>query len=196
MRWTARAISSLPVPVSPRIRTVASVGATSSTSWLEANQATALTPTISSKSCTGATWRKLRRRSLSIRPRSRRSCTKAIHRNGASFNTAVAISTGTRAPSLPVNSFSNGVQAPKRKPSSCANSSNGAYSGGVRSGQWSRPPSRSSRVYPIRSRNASLASVMRSNSPETIAGHPPAASRFAAGARDRAAAFHPFHAGR
>ena len=29
--WIARAINSLPVPVSPRIRTVASVGATTST---------------------------------------------------------------------------------------------------------------------------------------------------------------------
>src|ERR1022692_3050533 len=31
MRWMARAINSLPVPVSPRIKTVASVGATTST---------------------------------------------------------------------------------------------------------------------------------------------------------------------
>ena len=43
-----------------------------------------------------------------------------------------------------------------------------AYSGGVRSGQCSRPACKSSRVYPTRSRNASLASGIRSNSPETM----------------------------
>ena len=46
-----------------------------------------------------------------------------IHRNGESFKTAVATRTGTRVPSLRINSFSKGVQAPNRKPSSCASSS-------------------------------------------------------------------------
>ena len=41
--------------------------------------------------------------------------------------------TGMRAPSLRISSFSNGVQAPNRRPSSCANSSSAANSGGVRS---------------------------------------------------------------
>ena len=57
------------------------------------------------------------------RSRSRRSCTKVIQRNGESFKTAVATSTGTRVPSLRISSFSNGVQAPNRSPSSCASSS-------------------------------------------------------------------------
>ena len=60
---------------------------------------------------------------FSSRSRSRRSCTKVIQRNGESFRTAVATRTGTRVPSLRINSFSNGVQAPKRSPSSCASSS-------------------------------------------------------------------------
>ena len=44
----ARAISSFPVPLSPRIRTVASVGATTST-CAKAPRSAALSPTISSK---------------------------------------------------------------------------------------------------------------------------------------------------
>src|SRR5450756_1204233 len=51
-------------------------------------------------------------------------------------------------------------------PSSCANSSSGAHSGGVRSGQCSRPANKPSRLYPASSRNASFTSGTRSNSPE------------------------------
>ena len=80
----------------------------------------------------------------------------------------MATRTGTRVPSLRINSFSNGVQAPKRSPSSWASSSRARYSGGVRSGQCSRPACRSSRLYPTSSRNASFASGIRSNSPETM----------------------------
>ena len=80
----------------------------------------------------------------------------------------MATRTGTRVPSLRISSFSKGVQAPNRRPSSCASSSRGAYSGGVRSGQCSRPASKSSRLYPTSSRNASFASGIRSNSPETM----------------------------
>ena len=50
----ARATNSLPVPVSPRIKTVASVGATTSTCRCTRRRA-ALLPTISSKSCLGST---------------------------------------------------------------------------------------------------------------------------------------------
>jgi len=54
IRWIARAINSLPVPVSPRIRTVASVGATTSTCPITRFMA-ALLPTISSKFCWSST---------------------------------------------------------------------------------------------------------------------------------------------
>ena len=50
IRWMARATNSLPVPVSPRINTFASVGATTSTCRRTRFRA-ALVPTISSKSC-------------------------------------------------------------------------------------------------------------------------------------------------
>ena len=50
IRWMARAINSLPVPVSPRINTVASVGATTST-WPITRFMAVLLPTISSKFC-------------------------------------------------------------------------------------------------------------------------------------------------
>ena len=140
------------------------MGATTSTCRRTRFRA-ALPPTISSKSClTSSSSSSM----LSSRSRSRRSCTKVIHRNGESFNTAVATRTGTRVPSFRISSFSNGVQAPNRRPSSCANSSSGAYSGGVRSGQCSRPASKSSRLYPTSSRNASFTSGIRSNSPETM----------------------------
>ena len=46
--WIARAISSLPVPVSPRSSTVASVGATCS-AWNRTPRRPGLSPTISSK---------------------------------------------------------------------------------------------------------------------------------------------------
>ena len=48
--WIARAMSSLPVPVSPLMRTVESVGATVST-CCNTNRRFGLVPTISSKSC-------------------------------------------------------------------------------------------------------------------------------------------------
>src|SRR3990167_5375395 len=48
--WRARATNSLPVPVSPRRRTQASVGATVSTAF-RTRRIAALCPTISSKSC-------------------------------------------------------------------------------------------------------------------------------------------------
>src|SRR5262245_7360392 len=48
--WMARANSSLPVPVSPRTRTVASVGATISTCW-SASRSGGLSPTIPSNGC-------------------------------------------------------------------------------------------------------------------------------------------------
>ena len=50
MLWMARAMSSLPVPVSPRIRTVESVGATMATCFRTFFSA-ALEPMISSKFC-------------------------------------------------------------------------------------------------------------------------------------------------
>ena len=78
------------------------VGATTST-WLRTLRSAVLLPTISSNTC----WPSTSSCSTSsIRSRSRRSCTKVIHRNGASFNVAVATSTGTRLPSLRINSFS------------------------------------------------------------------------------------------
>ena len=67
---------------------------------------------------------------FSGRSRSRRILTNVIQRNGESFNTASATRTRTRVPSLRMYSFSKGVQAPNRKPSSCASSSRGKYSGG------------------------------------------------------------------
>jgi len=50
--------------------------------------------------------------------RSLRSVTKVIQRKGDNLRTAVVTSTGTLVPSLRSNSFSKGVQAPKRSPSS------------------------------------------------------------------------------
>ncbi len=52
----------------------------------------------------------------------------------------MATRTGTRVPSFRINSFSNGVQAPKRSPSSCASSSNAMYSLGERYGHTSHSP--------------------------------------------------------
>src|ERR1035437_4537937 len=51
-------------------------------------------------------------------------------------------------------------------PSSCANSSSGAHSGRVRSGQCTRPANKPSRLCRASSRNASFTSGTRSNSPE------------------------------
>jgi len=95
-----------------RISTVASVGATTSTCPSPASWPCCCLPISSNV------------RDLDdffvnalLRSRSRRSCTKVIHRNGESFNTAVAIRTGIRVPSLRTSSFSKGVQAPNRNPS-------------------------------------------------------------------------------
>src|ERR1700680_3420165 len=75
----ARAINSFTVPVSPRINTVASVGATTSTCPMTRFMAVLL-PIISSKlSLFSTTCSSI----FSIRSRSRRSCTKVIHRKPA-----------------------------------------------------------------------------------------------------------------
>ena len=56
--WMARAISSLPVPVSPVMSTVESVGATCST-WRSSARSGGLLPTISTKLCSRwiSSWR-------------------------------------------------------------------------------------------------------------------------------------------
>ena len=84
-----------------------------------------LGPAAAPRCCRRSPRSHLRSRLLRLRhfPAGRapaRSCTKVIHRNGESFKTAVTTRTGTRVPSLRSNSFSKGVQAPNRKPSSCA----------------------------------------------------------------------------
>ena len=121
IRCTARATSSLPVPVSPRISTVASVGATTSTrpsmrfmAALRAHNLLEVVLQLRGPLPSGV---------LRGGRDTRKILTKVIQRKGESFRTAVATRTGTRVPSLRINSFSNGVQAPNRRPSSCANSS-------------------------------------------------------------------------
>ena len=55
------------------------------------------------------------RRSVSTRSRSRRSCTKVIHRNGESFNTARGHQNRDAGPILANQLFFKGVQAPNRQ---------------------------------------------------------------------------------
>src|ERR1035438_8014345 len=83
--WMARAINSFPVPVSPRISTVASVGATTSTCLVTLFMAV-LPPTISSKlywTSTISLW------IFSSRSRSRRSFTNVIQRKGDIVRTEI-----------------------------------------------------------------------------------------------------------
>src|SRR5438128_1906251 len=87
--WMARASSSLPVPVSPRSRTVESVGATISTCW-SVRFSAGLSPTMCSNDCSlRISLSRYRRSSASL------SLSRAISRNAMAFSIATATSFAT-----------------------------------------------------------------------------------------------------
>ncbi len=141
--WRARPIP-CPVPVSPRINTVASVGATTSTCRMNPLQCRAASDNLL-EVCAGP---RLSSSSIfSSRSRSRRSCTNVIHRNGESFKHCGRDQ--NRAPGSRLCESTLFQKACRRRTAILLRAPvhrDGAYSGGVRSGQCSRPACKSSRL--------------------------------------------------
>ena len=159
----ARATSSLPVPVSPSTSTVASVGATISTCPMTRLSA-ALVPTISSYSCDAPGSSAI---FLGALPRG-----QILHKGDPSKGRRGQNGAGDQ------NAHPGFILANVFHLKWCARSLQQAFfigafmqrqdSGATTSAHCKPSAMKSSRLYPIMLRKASLASTMRSNSPETM----------------------------